>query len=244
MASEPADSSQTPWSHVKVFLPPNTAGPSHIPPPPSEEPKPTSEELKSAFTSVISKRNGPDAPLMTKAMREREDARLGIKKKEYNEIRIRVRFSDRTALEGLFPATTRIPTLYAFVRAHLAPKYASIPFTIYQSPPRRDLPEKGDIKLQDKTIKDLGMAPQAIINLRWSDDKMNGNTFPAPLDSSISAQAQELPVPVPFDTIKSDSGSANQQPQTASSSEGTTKKVRIEDGVFDISSSLDKVDSL
>lgn len=58
-----------------------------IPPPPTEEPKPTSAELKAAFSGHISQRNGPDAPLMTKAMREREDARLGIKKKEYSEVR-------------------------------------------------------------------------------------------------------------------------------------------------------------
>jgi hypothetical protein len=84
--SPPTLQMASPWSQVNVFLPPNTAGPSHIPPPPTEEPKPTSEELKSAFTSVIAQRNGPDAPLMTKAMREREDARLGIKKREYNEV--------------------------------------------------------------------------------------------------------------------------------------------------------------
>lgn len=59
-----------------------------IPPPPSEgEPKPTPAELKQAFSSHINQKNGPDAPLMTKAMREKEEARLGIKKKEYNEVR-------------------------------------------------------------------------------------------------------------------------------------------------------------
>jgi tether containing UBX domain for GLUT4 len=59
-----------------------------IPPAPTEDPKPTPAELKVAFSSHIAQKNGPDAPLMTKAMREREEARLGIKKKEYNEVRV------------------------------------------------------------------------------------------------------------------------------------------------------------
>ena len=59
---------------------------SGIPPPPVEDIRPTPSELKEAFSSHIAQKHGPDAPLMTKAMREREEARLGIKKKEYNEV--------------------------------------------------------------------------------------------------------------------------------------------------------------
>lgn len=222
-----------------------------LPPTPTEEPRPTPSELKSAFASHIAQRNGPDAPLMTKAMREREEARLGIKKKEYTEvrsergqcwcselvlisllthtkIRIRVRFSDRTMLEALFPADTQIPILYHFIRSHLAPKYATSSFTIYQSPPKRDLPERGDTKIIDKSIKDLGMAPQAIVNVRWSDTSMNANTFPAPLDSSILSQAKALPTPPSFESLTSDTTSrtgANGGSEVGSTSNGTTKKV-------------------
>jgi tether containing UBX domain for GLUT4 len=209
-----------------------------IPPQPTGEgePKPTPAELKQAFSGHISQRNGPDAPLMTKAMREREEAKLGIKKKEYHEvcrdpndwleweshstsgallttllfsvgqIRVRVRFADRTALEGLFPASTLVPVLYDFVRAHLAPAYSKIPFVIYQSPPRRDLPERGDPKLRGQTIKDLGMAPQAIVNIRWNDAAMNGNTFPAPLSLETLSQAKDLPIPPSFDSVPPSSG--------------------------------------
>ncbi|UZJ55420.1 hypothetical protein CBS101457_004740 [Exobasidium rhododendri] len=215
------------WVDVKVFLPPNTAGPSRIPPPLSEgEPKPTPAELKQAFSGHIAQRNGPDAPLMTKAMREREEAKLGIKKREFNEIRIRVRFSDRTALEGLFPSSTVVPTLYDFIRAHLAPTYASVPFVVYQAPPRRDLPERGDLTLQGKTIKDLGMAPQAIVNIRWSEASMNGNTFPAPLLSEILSQAEELPMPPSFDSVVSSPGQTVGESEKQGSGAGdTTKKI-------------------
>lgn len=51
-----------------------------------EDPRPTPAEIKEAFASHIQQRHGPDAPLMTSAMREREEARLGIKKKEYTEV--------------------------------------------------------------------------------------------------------------------------------------------------------------
>lgn len=58
-----------------------------LPPPQADdEAKPTAAELKEAFSSHISQRHGPDAPLMTQAMRQREEARLGIKKKEYHEV--------------------------------------------------------------------------------------------------------------------------------------------------------------
>lgn len=130
-------------------------------------------------------------------------------------------------MEGLFPASTQIPTLYAFIRNHLAPKYAKTPFVIYQSPPKRDLVERGDAKLQDKTIKDLGMAPQAIVNVRWAEAEMNGNTFRAPLDSSVLSQAQELPVPPSFDSMTANTLGEEKGNTAGGSSEGT-KKVGFE----------------
>lgn len=137
---------------------------------------------------------------------------------------MRVRFSDRTTLEGLFPASTQLPTLYKFVRVHLADRYAQVPFLLYQSPPRRDLPESGDAKLQGKTIRELGMAPQAIVDIRWSDTAMNANSFAAPLQPTLLAQAKELPTPRSFDTTAAPEDS--QRPgQSTQSGPGETKKV-------------------
>lgn len=47
---------------------------------------PTGAELKAAFAGTLAGRNGPDAPLMTRAMREKEDIRLGRVKKEFKEV--------------------------------------------------------------------------------------------------------------------------------------------------------------
>lgn len=80
-------------------------------------------------------------------------------------------------LEGTLPAVAGVPALYQFVRAHLdaAHPAASTPFVLYQTPPKRDFPESTkDPKLRGKTLKELGMAPQAALNIHWENPEMNG----------------------------------------------------------------------
>ena len=167
--STPTTNSQS-WSNVKVFNPPSNAGPSRLPPVQQEDPKPTPSELKQAFSSHIEQRNGPDAPLMTSSMREREALRQGIQKKEKSETRIRIRFSDRTMLEATFQSTEKISILYTFLREQLSTTYKSKLFTLYQTPPKRDFPEETkDPKMHGKSLKELGLVPQASLNIRWED---------------------------------------------------------------------------
>ncbi|PWN34184.1 uncharacterized protein FA14DRAFT_113176, partial [Meira miltonrushii] len=185
---------------VKVFNPPSDAGPSRLPASQPEDPKPTPSELKQAFASHIEQRNGPDAPLMTSAMREREAIKNGTQKKERVETRIRIRFSDRTMLEGTFSSTDKITVVYRFLREHLATQYKAKPFTLYQTPPKRDFPEQTkDPKMQGKTLKELGLVPQASLNIRWEDVSMNSNSFPAPLEPSLKGKAENLPAPKSFE---------------------------------------------
>lgn len=145
-------------------------------------------------------------------------------------MRIRIRLSDRTTLEGTFPSTAQVPTLYRFLRAHLSPRHAKYAFTLYQSPPKRDLPESTkDAKLQGKTLRELGMAPAAVVLVRWSDAAMNANTYPAPLNDETLALAQDLPTPPSFDaqsagqTLQDPSSSAAKDKDESASS--GTKKV-------------------
>lgn len=205
----PAIDSQ-PWSNVKVFNPPSGAGPSRLPVAQQEEPKPTPSELKQAFASHIEQRNGPDAPLMTSAMREREAIRSGIQKKEKVETRIRIRFSDRTMLEATFSSTEKISIVYKFLRENLSDQYKSKLFTLYQTPPKRDFPEQTkDPKLQGKTLKELGLVPQASLNIRWEDVSMNSNSFPAPLESSLKGKAENLPAPKSFEESSGGTGKSS-----------------------------------
>lgn len=216
-------SSSQPWSDIRVFNPPNAHGPARIPPIQDDDPRPTASELKAAFSSHIEQRHGPDAPLMTQAMREREEARLGIRKKEYNEARIRIRFSDRTILEATLPSSVEISSLYAFLRSHLDSNYQQKSFTIYQAPPKRDFPENPkDPKMKGKSLKELGMAPQASLNIRWEDAAMNSNTFPAPLENSLKQKAEALPTPPSFENP---AGSDKSTSKSQSSDGGTAKKV-------------------
>lgn len=107
-ASSPA------WPTPRVFLPPTastsaqpavassstSSTPSSsasriVPPVSNEDPKPTAEEIKAAYASTLERNQragiGPDAPLMTKAMREKHEAKFdkGKTKKTYQEVRCR-----------------------------------------------------------------------------------------------------------------------------------------------------------
>ncbi|PWN48658.1 hypothetical protein IE53DRAFT_389121 [Violaceomyces palustris] len=195
--SSPSESQTT--NSVKVFKPPSTDSASwRLPPPPAEDPKPTASEIKAAFVDHIAQRHGPDAPLMTRAMREKEDIRLGRVKRTYESVRIRIRFSDRTQIESTFPSKSTLPVIYDFVKSTLSPEAAGKPFTLYQTPPKRDL-LPNDPKLKGKTLSELGMVPAAVLSIRWSDPEMNGNSFPAPLKQQLLSSAQDLPPPPTFD---------------------------------------------
>ncbi|KAL9933200.1 hypothetical protein V8E36_007918 [Tilletia maclaganii] len=199
---------------VKVFKPANaSSGPSRTSQILSapEEPAPSSAELKQAFAGTIAGRHGPDAPLMTKAMREREQAKYGTTKKVYTTVRIRIRFSNGTQLESAFPATSSLSPVYDFVRTSLAPEHAAKRFTLYITPPKRDLAE-GDPKLKGKTLADLGLVPAAVLSIRWEDSAMNSNSHAAPLKAELLHDAQDIPTPPSFDSPASASSSAPAKP--------------------------------
>ncbi|KAK0544800.1 hypothetical protein OC846_005924 [Tilletia horrida] len=221
-----ASSSAPSASAIKVFLPANaSAGPSRasqiLASPLPEEQSPSPAELKQAFAGTLAGRHGPDAPLMTKAMRERENAKYGIVKKTYTTVRLRVRFSNGTQLENTFPASATLTPVYNFVRSSLAPAYTSKKFTLYVSPPKRDLGES-DPKLKGKTLAELGLIPAAVVNIRWEDSAMNSNTHPAPLSAELLGSAQEVPAPPSFDNPAASSGSSSTSSSTPA--DGTAKK--------------------
>jgi hypothetical protein len=46
------------------------------------------------------------------------------------QTRIRVRFNDRSQLEGVFPSTDKLIHIYEFVKLALAPEHQSKPFVL------------------------------------------------------------------------------------------------------------------
>ena len=56
------------------------------PPPEADNFEPTSAELRAAYADAIAEKHGPNAPLMTRAMREKREAALGKTKKQYDSV--------------------------------------------------------------------------------------------------------------------------------------------------------------
>ncbi|SNX87710.1 uncharacterized protein MEPE_06420 [Melanopsichium pennsylvanicum] len=200
-------------SQIRVFLPPETST-SFIPPPNDDELKPTPAELREAFKSSILGRNGPDAPLLTRAMREKEEARLGLhssRNRTFHNVRIRIRFSDRTMIESSFNETDTMDAVYKFLEDSVDERFRAKGVVIYTSPPkveyqrsvsgnRDNRKNKGDA---GKTLRELGLIPSAVVNLRWDDPSLN---------SELKAQAQPLTSPP----------SSLDQPQSPSSAAGAS----------------------
>lgn len=143
-------------------------------PPPADQDdfEPTSAELRTAFSDALAERHGPNAPLMTKAMRERRDAALGKTKKTYTTVRMRVRFADRTLVERSFPGTATMADVYSFVDTTLSDEARSSgTYTLFQAPPRRDFARQNT----RDTLVALGFAPAAVLGIRF-DDPMKNST--------------------------------------------------------------------
>jgi hypothetical protein len=119
---------------------------------------------------------------------------------------IRIRFSDRTLLEKVFPSNSKIRSVYAFVRASLHPDVQAVKFVLCASPrffflasPNKffdggvcaDQPPKRDLKVSDPGVRDLTLselylAPSSVLLLRFEDATqekkayaLNGIHFPS-----------------------------------------------------------------
>ncbi|GMK59157.1 hypothetical protein CspeluHIS016_0701720 [Cutaneotrichosporon spelunceum] len=83
-----------------------------------------------------------EAPLLTAKHRDAErEAAEKRKAEKWPNATIRVKFSDGTQIQSVFPSSSPIQPVYAFVRESLSSVAASKPFTFYQ-PPRTTFPER------------------------------------------------------------------------------------------------------
>lgn len=169
------------------------------PPPPENEDdlEPTGAELRAAYADAVRQRYGPDAPLMTSAMRARRDAELGKQKKQFDAVRVRVRFADRTQIESSFAPSATMADIYALVDASVV---GSGNYVLFQAPPRRDF-----LRAEPASLAALGFAPAAVLGIRWDDAARNGacsctkpdaaTDAPAPLRNDLRAKARDMPAP-------------------------------------------------
>lgn len=125
------------WS-LTYFQPPSTSGPSAaavLSALPDSYFSPTPSELQTAFAGQVRKREQlVDRPLLTKALREREEGgKMEERRKRWPETRIRIRFADRSLLEGTLKSTDLLGAVYEMVKAALHEDVRAKPFVLCQS---------------------------------------------------------------------------------------------------------------
>ncbi|KAF9067229.1 hypothetical protein BDP27DRAFT_1384011 [Rhodocollybia butyracea] len=157
--------------------------------------EPTSSDLKLAQTQLSARTQAlTNAPLQLRASRE---AAENAKKDRWPNTTIRIRFTDRTQLEKVFPSSDKIKSVYAFVRNSLREDVKPIKFILYQ-PPHRDL-KVSDLNVKNLTLAQLELAPSSLLLLRFEEASLNGSHVPAPLAPDVLSLAETLPVPAEQD---------------------------------------------
>lgn len=117
---------------------------------------PTTADVKKSFASLSGTTQSlNNAPLMTKKMRDAEQAK---KMSRFRKVLIRVRLPDRTAVQGTFTPSSTIRDVVKFVNGALRnPK--AVKFSLFVTPPKTVL------KDLDATLWSQGLVPAALINL-------------------------------------------------------------------------------
>lgn len=94
------------------------------------------------------------------------------------QVRIRVRFADRSQVEKTFPHSATINDVYAFVDAAIDPAAGAGDYVLFQTPPKRDF-VRAHPDLRTTTLVQLGFAPAAMLSIRWTDVRRNGTWRPS-----------------------------------------------------------------
>ncbi|GAA5938051.1 hypothetical protein JCM1841_000219 [Sporobolomyces salmonicolor] len=179
-STSPTDPSKSRTFHARYFLPSSSSS-AHASSSrsfldlPESYFNPTAVELQQAFAGQVKRREElTDRPLLTQKLRDRQEAEKSrAKAARWPQTRIRIRFADRSQLEGVFPSTDKLVHLYEFVRLSLSDEARSVHFLLYQSPPRTEY-TKGDAKWKGKSLIELDFTPSSALYIKFEDDRLNG----------------------------------------------------------------------
>ncbi|KAJ3105951.1 Tether containing UBX domain for GLUT4 [Phlyctochytrium planicorne] len=140
----------------------------------------TPNEVKMMLHSQKSRAKAlEDAPLMTKAMRDREEQ---LRKSKYPKTMIRVKFPDRLILQATFLSDETIGNLYKLVQTSLRSPQK---FTLYTSPPLVNL------KDSKQSMWDAKLAPASLVYVRWEDADLVSAPY---LSDELVAKMEEIPL--------------------------------------------------
>ncbi|KXN84564.1 Tether containing UBX domain for GLUT4 [Leucoagaricus sp. SymC.cos] len=193
-----------PPTPYKVFKPSDTVT-RLLPSLPDEYFEPSAADLKDAQATLSARTRAlNDAPLQLRTVRETAEKAKRDRWPYVCVYPIRVRFPDRTQLEGIFPSTDKIKSVYAFVRELLKDDVKPIKFILYQSPPKRDL-KVSDPNVRGLSLSELQLAPASVLLLRFEDESLNHVNVTAPLLPEVLAQAVDLPIPADSERSNSQS---------------------------------------
>jgi len=177
---------------------------------------PTAADIRDAQSTLAARTQAlTNAPLQLRAAR---DAEAKAKRDRWPEARIRIKFTDRTQLEKVFPASSKIRVVYAFVRSCLRDDVKPIKFILYQAP-RRDL-KVSDPAVRDQTLVELGLAPASVLLVRFDGEEgepLNHIDSPAPLSDFVLSQAVDLPIPAPPAESEPAADAAKKKPASSAS---------------------------
>lgn len=180
----------------------------------------TPVDIKAAQSSLHARTEAlVNAPLKTKEMREAAEK---AKAEKYPTATIRVKFSDRTQLERVFPSAHKIKSVYAFVRSLLHEDVKAIKFVLYQTPPPREL-KVSDPKVRDLSLLQLQLVPTAVLYVKFLDEALNHNDVQAPLLPFVLAAAIDPPLASNTSDVDNDPQSRSRNtPESTSTRNGRT----------------------
>jgi len=210
-----------PTPSFKVYKPSSSAAP--LPPLPDDYFTPTTADIKLAQSGLAARTQAlTNAPLQLRAVTEAAEK---SKRDRWPNTTIRIRFTDRTQLEKVFPSNSKIRAVYAFTRGSLREDVKPVKFVLYQ-PPKRDL-KVSDPAVRDLTLSELYLAPSSVLLLRFEDSAheeearaLNGSNVSAPLAPEVLSQAMDLPMPPSSEArLPVDSGSNSESKSGPSSVE-------------------------
>ncbi|KAK8854876.1 hypothetical protein IAR55_003615 [Kwoniella newhampshirensis] len=113
--------------------------------------EPTLSDVQAHHASVLARsKRLNEAPLLTSKYREAEKGeKERMKREKWPNTTIRIKFTDGTMIQSVFPSTSPIQPVYAFVRSALAEEAKTKGFILWQ-PPRNQYPEKPPPPIQPK----------------------------------------------------------------------------------------------
>lgn len=178
---------------------------------------PTVADVTASFTSLHATTKALDeAPLMTKKMRETQQAR---RISRFRKVLIRIRFPDRVSLQGTFAPLDKVRDVIKFVNSALR-EPTKVKYHLFVTPPKTVL------KDFDSTLWSQGLVPAALLHvgidsgesdstLLLSDDALSMlEDTPPPGAAVFSTMA---PPVEPEKTGKYNTGTAEQSRESSSS---------------------------